>query len=218
MVGSSGRRGRPSIAAKSGTSMPPGGFDREEVTIDTRRAFGAYFKPELPGAATSFAVTRVQVEMRSSGKPDGVATAAIMTATSRGVPLSIVAQTPIYERDLPDRIRWTEIKFDNAASLSPTDGACFVIRYNSGHKHVGHIRRELSSLRNRSTILLESRNGGRSWRSLNDMRLRVRVWGTYTTPQKVEIHTGVEFKIRCGERAANTISNGIGTLNQPVAS
>lgn len=111
---------------------PGGSFG--DTDIGAGEACAEYFKPTLPGAATSWKINYVTLRLSQKGKDaDGVVAVQIRTADSSHRPTAtVLGQATVYESTLTESPAWTKINLGPVTDLDPDLGYCIVVRYVSG--------------------------------------------------------------------------------------
>jgi len=167
----------------SHVDAPSGSFS--DTNIGQGEACAEYFKPTLPGAATSWKINTVMLCLSRKGKDaDGVVAVQIRTADSSHRPTAtVLGQATVYESTLTDSLAWTRINLGPVTGLDPDLGHCIVVRYVSGKGDAVRVQYERNGKPMPANCdYLDYDRKKHVWKAPDDRKdLRFAVYGTVST-------------------------------------
>lgn len=156
------------------------GYDAGSTTqedVDDTAYLGQHFVPNLPAAAESWSVTRIDVYLQAHGAPNGTLNVCLYRSDGNGRPATLIETVSFTEPELPGSFGWHSIAFTSAVGLAPGTGLSLTLE-GSGDGNAATAPYQ-TSLSLPDTHLL--RGGWGSWNTSNSQSLLYRVHGVYTT-------------------------------------
>ena len=144
---------------------------------------GTYFAPSLPGDATSWRITRVQIYAQYENPTKGGILVQVRPADAALLPTSTVLdEVAVAESVLSKSLGWYEVSFGSVSGLIPTEGVCIVAQYDYGSGTVGILFTEMHSAGDPTPDAhpVITDDSGSSWTSIAGQDMWIRVWGTYS--------------------------------------
>ncbi len=166
----------PFVLASPGTSLLG---SAAAYNLDTTHGVSQYFTVVVPLGTTSYTITSVQINMKSSGAQDGFLSVGIAAANASHQPSTYLEQETLYESACSSNYEYVSVPFKNLNNLNllTYPGLCLVIRYTSGTTPAGTVQYQTSLLNILSgAYWATSSNGGSTWSSasgLNCMQFNI---------------------------------------------
>jgi prepilin-type N-terminal cleavage/methylation domain-containing protein len=169
----------PFILASPGTALLG---TAQAYNIDSLHFASQYFTPALPFGSTSYTITNIQINIKTSGPQDSILSVGVASANSSKQPSSYLEQEPLYESACSSGYEYVNVPFKNLKNLNLATypGLCVVVRYTSGTAIGGTLQYQTSLL----NILAgadwcTSSNGGTTWSSASTLScLQFNIYGT----------------------------------------
>lgn len=197
---------------------------RTDWDLNSVEWVGQFFRPSLPGGATAWKITRVDLLLRANtsggGSNDGLARVQIMAGDSGGRPTgSVLADANILERELPASYLWKSVRFAAPPQISAGSGACIVVKWLSDAQPLD-VQYQTSLTAAADHVLVTTSNGGASWSTASTQGLLYRVYGTAIGSSRLTVPTlhtitSIRIKLRSGDNATSRVDTAIDLPNEP---
>lgn len=198
--------------------------NRTDWSLTDRTWIGQFFRPSLPGGATAWKLTRVDLLLRaniaSSGTNNGLARLEVRAADAGGRPTgNVLADVNLMERELPAKYLWKSIRFASPPQLSASSGACLSLKWLTDASALdAQYQNSLAPVSDH--VLLTSSNAGVSWSTTSTQGLLYRAYGTAVgstkpTVSALNIVTSVRIKLRSGDNDSSRVETTIVLPNEP---
>ncbi|HVS70920.1 MAG TPA: type II secretion system protein [Phycisphaerae bacterium] len=186
-----------------------------DQVVDNNHNYAEFIFPTLPANATSWAITRVQLNAKYVGAPLGYTNVQVQTIGPSDAPSGTVLDTAqISEANLTSTNAWTQVTFSNATGLAPTTGACIVVAWVNDAQSIS-LKGQNTAVAN--NIFFTSPSSG-TWNANNNQALQHYIYGTYTTPGTpipTYYLTGVRATLLTSADTGATTRIAIHLLNEP---
>ncbi len=183
-------------------------LENKAYTIVASFWVGQYIQPSLPAGATSWTVTRVQLQAQDSPSAGHAVWIQLRPADPGGLPTPAVLEQ-VYADNLGGSMIWQEFFFDDVPPLPPDQGLCLVVKWAAGDD--GANVRYTITAGNR----VKTGNAGALWQLDVDKSLLYAVYGTYTEIVTVATTylTGIRVKVRTGTDATTGVETSVPLLH-----
>ncbi len=183
-------------------------LENKAYTIVPSFWVGQYIQPSLPAGATSWTVTRVQLQAQDSPSAGHAVWVQLRTADPGGLPTPSVLEQ-YYADNLGGSMIWQEFFFDNVPPLPTDEGLCLVVKWAAGDD--GANVRYTITAGNR----IKTGDAGALWQIAVDKSLLYAVYGTYKENVTVATTdlTGIRVKIRTGSVATTAVETSVPLLH-----
>ncbi len=183
-------------------------LENKAYTITNTFWVGQYIQPSLPAGATSWTVTRVQLQAQDSPSAGHAVWIQLRTADPAGLPTPLVLEQ-VYADNLGGSMIWQEFFFDDVPPLPPDQGLCLVVKWAAGAD--GAYVRYTTTAGNR----IKTGNAGALWLLDVDKSLLYAVYGTYTEIVTVATTylTGIRVRIRTGSDTTTRVETSVPLLH-----
>ncbi|MDZ4685940.1 MAG: type II secretion system protein [Planctomycetaceae bacterium] len=193
-------------------------------TVNNTSTLGVYFTPSLPGNATAWRITRLEMRAAQSGTADGVLRVQVRLGAALYLPGAVIEEVVVSESRLPTSTSAHTVLFPGVTTLSPTQSACILFAQDSGTNGAASIEYGVSSTASANTRKISSAVdvlGLVVWSSQASQDVRVKIWGTYTGPpgtgQQQFYFTNVDASLQVGTDTTAMFHHGIPLINLPEA-
>ncbi len=198
------------------------------IGISQGQWIGQCFLPSLPADATSWSVTRVQFHALRDMAYFGSTRVQLRPDNGSGVPSSTVLdEVTLSEYDLDwSGTDWTEVAFSGASGLSPDQGLCLVLKWESDPYYYANscaVHYQTSGASPSGSHMVKTTDGGSSWTTPVGESMLFKVYGTVTTPEgtwwgettKVD---WIRVSFRVGGDLVDRLDVAVQMLNRPEVS
>ena len=183
-------------------------LETKAYTITSTFWVGQYIQPSLPAGATSWTVTRIQLQMQDSPSVGHAVWIQLRTADPGGLPTPLVLEQ-YYADNLGGSMIWQEFFFDDVPPLPADQELCLVVKWAAGDD--GANVRYTTTAGNR----IETGDAGALWLLAVDKSLLYAVYGTYK--QNVTVATtyltGIRIRIRTGSDVTTRVETSVPLLH-----
>ena len=175
-------------------------LENKAYTIVPSLWVGQYIQPSLPAGATSWTVTRIQIQMQDSPSAGHAVWVQLRTTDPAGLPTPLVLEQ-YYADAMGSSMIWQEFFFDDIPPLPADEGLCLVIKWAAGDD--GANVRYTTTAGNR----IKTGDAGALWQLAADKSLLYAVYGTYEQIVTVATTylTGIRIRIRTGSDPATRV-------------
>lgn len=195
---------------------------RNPFQIDEDDWIALYFEPVLPAGATSWRISRVEIEMRRFDNDAGMGYVQIRTPESDLEPSdTVLTQTSFEELDLSNSWTWESFSFPSLPDQPVGGGLCVAVVHQVGDDFAS-VRRvhDKSVCEGNTGWVSKSDNGGASWWNDNDDSLQMFVFGHVNVPGGPTevgrtVLAGVHIMLQVGSSEASRVYVGVETHNRP---
>ena len=213
-----------SCAVTNGTSaeMLLASYDSDsnlaDSTVTGTNYIGQYFFPTPPSGAATWSVTRVKFKARANGFPNGVISYQMRSA-SAGLPTSTVLDAgTLAENRFNSIYTWQQVNFANVASISPSNGLCFLLMLNA-NSPAGDVQYQSAAAPNYNSNMLTSVGSSTAWTAPANQSMCYQVYGTVTAPTTSVTQyklTGVRVTLRNGPEISTRVRGTARVPNEPA--
>jgi prepilin-type N-terminal cleavage/methylation domain-containing protein len=186
--------------------------------VDNSNFPGQFFKPTLPGNATSWAVTRVLLKCRVHGGGGGIAFIQVRPVDGSNKPTAtVIDQATLLESSLADTYNWMEFNFSRANGFAPNAGASIVVQWVND-ADACDVQYQLLSVALANSNYVKTSDKGVTWTPNLLANLQYYVYGTVATknPSTYSYYlTGVRASLRTHRDAHAVARTTVKLLNEP---
>ncbi len=168
-------------------------LENKSYTVTPTSWVGQYIQPSLPAGATSWTVTRIQIQAQDSPSAGHAIWVQLRPADPAGLPTPSVLEQ-YYADALGGTMTWQEFFFDHIPPLPTDQRLCLVVKWAGGAD--GANVRYTTTAGNR----IKTGDAGALWQLAVDKSLLYAVYGTYkeNVPVATTYLTGIRVIVRTG--------------------